>query len=95
MRKTISLFIAIVLILTTLGILMLASASSAKYEDNSTYFWRRQLIWLALSFCMACVAARFDYRHYRKLAVPLAAVSLLLLVLVRIPGIGTIINGGF
>jgi cell division protein FtsW len=94
MRKTISLFIAIVLILTTLGILMLASASSAKYED-STYFWKRQLLWLVLSFLMACIAARFDYRYYRKLAIPLGVISLVLLVLVRIPGIGTIINGSY
>jgi cell division protein FtsW len=94
MRKTISLFIAIVLILTTLGVLILASASSAKYDD-STYFWKRQLIWLALSFCMACIAARFDYRLYQKLAIPLAVISFVLLVLVRIPGIGTIINGSY
>jgi cell division protein FtsW len=94
MRKTISLFIAIVLILVTLGILMLASASSAKYDDAS-YFVVRQLIWLALSFCLAFVAARFDYRYYRTLAIPLAAVSVLLLILVRIPGIGTMINGSY
>ena len=86
MRRTLSLFIAIVLILVTLGILMLASASSVKYDDAS-YFWVRQLIWLALSFCVACVAARFDYRYYRSLAIPLAAVSVVLLILVRIPGV--------
>jgi len=94
MRRTISLFIAIVLILVTLGIVILASASSAKLAD-STHFWRRQLQWLALSFCMACVAARFDYRFYQKLAIPAAVVSVLLLVLVRIPGIGHNINGSW
>jgi len=94
MRKSLSLFIAIVLILVTLGVLMLASASSPKYED-STYFWRHQLVWLVFSFCLACVAARFDYRFYQKLAIPLAALSVLLLVLVRIPGIGTMINGSW
>ena len=94
MRKTISLFIAIVLILVTLGILILASASSAKYTDPG-YFVKRQLIWLVLSFFAACVAARFDYRLYKKLAIPLAVVSVLLLVLVRIPGIGHEINGSW
>lgn len=94
MRRGLSLFIAIVLILVTLGVVMLASASSAKYED-STYFWRRQLIWLALSFCAACLAARFDYRLYQKLAIPFAVVSVVLLVMVRIPGIGTMINGSW
>jgi len=74
--------------------LILASASSAKYDDAS-YFVRRQLIWLALSFMAAAVAARFDYRHYQKLVIPLAAGSVILLVLVRIPGIGTMINGSW
>ena len=94
MRRTISLFIAVVLILVTLGVLILASASSAKYEDAS-YFVKRQLIWLALSFCAAAVAARFDYTQYKKLAIPLAVMSVILLVLVRIPGIGHNINGSW
>ena len=94
MHRTISLFIAIVLILVTLGVLVLASASSVKY-DNASYFWVRQLIWLALSFCAAAVAARFDYHYYEKLVIPVAVVSLLLLLLVRIPGIGSNINGSW
>lgn len=94
MRRIISLFIAIALILVTLGIVILASASSARYDD-STYFWRRQLIWLAISFCMACVAARFDYRLYQKLFIPAVVVSVLLLILVRIPGIGSNVNGSW
>jgi cell division protein FtsW len=94
MRRTTSLFIAIVLILVTLGVLILASASSAKYED-ATYFVKRQLIWLALAFCAATIAARVDYRKYQRMAIPLAALSVLMLVLVRIPGIGHTINGSW
>jgi cell division protein FtsW len=94
MRRTISLFIAIVLILVTLGVLILASASSAKYDD-ATYFVKRQLIWLALAFCAAAVAARFDYRLYQKIAIPASVICVCLLILVRIPGIGTIINGSY
>ena len=94
MRKTLSLFIAIVLILVTLGILILASASSTEREDAG-YFVKQQIKWLVLAFCVAAVASRFDYRHYQKLAVPLALFSVLLLFLVRIPGIGTNINGSW
>lgn len=94
MRRTIWLFIAVVLILVTLGILMLASASSVKYE-NSAYFSVRQIIWLLISFSAAAVAARFDYHRYVKLAIPLAVISAVLLVLVRIPGIGHNINGSW
>jgi len=94
MRRTISLLIAVVLILVTLGVLVLASASSAKYDD-ATYFVKRQLIWLAIAFCGAAVAARFDYTRYKKLAIPIAAFSVVLLMLVRIPGIGHTINGSW
>ncbi len=94
MRKTISLFIAIVLILVTLGILILASASSVKHDDAG-YFVKRQLMWLALALFAAAIAARFDYHHYKKLAVPLAAFSTLLLILVLIPGVGIIKNGSY
>ena len=95
MRRTTSLFIAIVLILVTLGVLILASASSAKYDDDATYFLKRQLLWLVLAFCAATVAARVDYRQYQHLAIPLASLSVLLLILVRIPGVGHNINGSW
>jgi cell division protein FtsW len=94
MRKTLSLFIAIVLILVTLGILILASASSTE-RDDAGYFVKRQLMWLAFAFFTAAIAARFDYRHYKKLSVPLALVSVFSLILVRIPGIGTNVNGSW
>jgi cell division protein FtsW len=94
MRKTLSLFIAVVLILATLGVLILASASSTERED-AQYFVKRQLIWLAFAFCAAAVAARFDYRRYQKLAVPLSLLAVVLLVLVRIPGIGKTVNGSW
>ncbi len=94
MRRTISLFIAIVLILVTLGVLILASASSEKYED-ATYFVKRQLLWLALSFCAAAVVSRLDYRLFQKMAVPMSVASIVLLVLVRIPGIGSTVNGSW
>ena len=94
MRKIISLFIAVVLILVTLGLLVLASASSTKYDD-AEYFVKHQIIWLAVAFVAAAVAARFDYRLYSKLAIPIALFSILLLILVRIPGIGSEVNGSW
>ena len=94
MRRTISLYIALVLILVTLGVLILASASSAKYDDAG-YFVRHQLVWLVLSFVAAAVATRFDYHHFQKLVIPLAVLSVVSLILVRIPGIGSEINGSW
>ncbi|MCF7817802.1 MAG: putative lipid II flippase FtsW, partial [Kiritimatiellales bacterium] len=53
------------------------------------------LLWLALAFLAAFVAARFDYRFYRHLAIPLSVVSIVMLLLVRVPGVGSIINGSY
>src|SRR5690554_3758282 len=39
------------------------------------------------------VALRVDYRWYQRLVYPILAVTILMLVLVLIPGIGTIQNG--
>lgn len=94
MQKTISLFIAIVLILVTLGIVMLASASSVKYDD-AFYFVIRQAIWLLLAAVVSAVAARLDYRIYQRLAIPFAIGSVFLLILVRVPGVGLMINGSY
>ena len=94
MRRVLSLFIGIVLVLITLGILMLASASSAKYDDAS-YFVRHQIVWLMVAFILAFVTARFDYHFYQKIAIPFAVISILTLILVRIPGIGHEINGSW
>jgi cell division protein FtsW len=94
MRRLITLLIAVVLILISLGILMLASASSANDEDAS-FYWRRQLQWLVVAVCGAVAASRFDYRRLQRLAVPFSVISIILLMLVRIPGIGYCIKGSW
>jgi cell division protein FtsW len=88
------LFIAIVLILVTLGVLILASASSPE-RDDASYFVKRQIMWLIVAIVAAVVAARLDYRFYKKLAIPISVVSLFLLVIVRIPCIGLLRNGSY
>ena len=94
MRRLITLLIAVVLILISLGILMLASASSANDVDAS-FYWMRQLQWLVVAVCGAVAASRFDYRRLQRLAVPFASISVVLLMLVRIPGIGHCIKGSW
>jgi cell division protein FtsW len=96
MRKTSSTLIAIVLALLSLGIVMLASTSSvrgvARFGDPH-YFLKRQLIWLSLAVAAGVIATRFDYHWLRRLSVPLAVVSVVLLALVVVPGIGTEVGG--
>lgn len=85
-----------VVALTSFGIVMVYSASSvmaAKNFHDGAYFLKRQGLFALVGFTMAAVAMRVDYHHWRKLAVPILLVSLALLVLVLIPGIGGRVKG--
>ncbi len=94
MHRTVTPLITVVLLLVALGMLVLMSASSERSSDAS-YFVERQLIWLGISVAAAVVTARLDYRLYERAVLPLALVSIGLLVLVRIPGIGKMVNGSW
>ncbi len=96
MRRTPTILVGIVLLLLALGIVMLASASSVKgtavYKDSS-YFLIRQLIWLAVALVAGGFTASIDYHKWQRWWIPLSALSILLLVMVLVPGVGTEING--
>ncbi|MFC1452573.1 putative lipid II flippase FtsW [Verrucomicrobiota bacterium] len=96
MRRIASILITIVVLLLTLGIVMLASTSSTRataFHQDPYYFVKRQFLWLLLSVAVGAVLVRFDYHHWRKGAIPVAATALGLLVAVLIPGIGQRIGG--
>ncbi len=98
MQRTISVLIAAVLILTTIGLVMLFSASMVRGDtdfNDTAYFIKRQGIWMFLSLITAAVCARLDLRWLRKAAPPVTAVCLLMLVLVLIHGIGVEVNGSW
>jgi cell division protein FtsW len=85
-----------VVALTSFGIVMVYSASSvmaAKNFHDGAYFLKRQGLFALVGFGVAAVAMRIDYHHWRKLAVPILLISLALLVLVLIPGIGGKVKG--
>jgi cell division protein FtsW len=94
MHRTVTPLITVVLLLVALGMLVLMSASSERSVDAS-YFVQRQLIWLMLSIFAAIITARMDYRLYEKVLIPMALASITLLILVRIPGIGKMVNGSW
>ena len=96
MKRTIFFLIGAVLILATIGLVMLFSASMVRGDaiySNSAYFVTRQLFWMALSLVAGIICTRVDLRWFRTVALPIAGVCILFLILVRIPGIGTKING--
>ena len=98
MKRTIFVLIGAVLILATIGLVMLFSASMVRGDaqyNNSAYFVTRQLFWMAISLIAGIACTRIDLRWFRVSALPLAGICALFLVLVRIPGIGIYINGSW
>ncbi|GHF31736.1 cell division protein FtsW [Streptomyces mashuensis] len=84
------------LLITVLGLVMVYSASQIKALQNGlapSYFFRKQLLAAAIGTVLLLAAARTPVRLLRALAYPLLAVSVFLLCLVQVPGIGETING--
>jgi cell division protein FtsW len=73
------------------GLVMLNSASSVvSYQEHGTptYYFMRQLIAAAAGVCVMIVLMRLDYRLLGRLAIPLHAIAVLLLLAVLVPSLG-------
>jgi len=71
-----------------------SSAVSAYVNFNdSYYFLKRQIIWVTLGIIAMLFTLNLDYHVWRKLAAPILIVTLILLILVLIPGLGKVVNG--
>lgn len=79
------------LLLLGLGLVMVFSASgvlaSDKYQDPA-FFLKKQFIYAVLGIALMLFVRRIPYHNYNRLVYVILFVSLLLLVLVLIPGIG-------
>jgi cell division protein FtsW len=87
-----------VLLLLALGVCMVYSASSyyaSRVFGNKEYFLTRQLLWAALGIFAMLIVSRLDYRRLSQLSPIMMLISVVLLILVRIPGIGAYINGAY
>lgn len=74
-----------------LGLIMVYSTTiDLCYRESGDPFCylKRQAMWAALGVAVAAVLARMDYRRLRQFAVPILAVTLVLLVLVLVAGYG-------
>ena len=83
-------------VLSVIGLIMVFSASSIHSLDtkgSSIAIVVRQLIFLAISIPMAIFLARLPMKSWKSLAKYGLAVSIVLLLIVRIPGIGKSVNG--
>ena len=82
--------------LTCFGVVMVYSSSSimaAKRFGDGFFFLKRQGLFAIFGLGMMFLAMQFDYHHLRKLAAPLFFVSILLLVAVLLPGVGSKAGG--
>lgn len=79
-------FFAAVLALMTIGLVMLFSASYPyayqKYNGDSYYFFKRQLIFAVLGVIVMIVVSKINYKWVRIIEKPLFVVTIFLLVLV-------------
>lgn len=90
-----TLLIAIIA-LTLLGLLMIYSSSNvwALYKFNDAYkYLKSQLLFLIIGYFIMLLVAKIPTTIYKKYANHILTICLILLVLVLIPGIGTIRNG--
>ena len=84
------------LILVTVGLIMIYSASAILAHDrygNSYYFFMRQLLWVVVGSFGMWVASRVDLDSLRSLAIPALFMGLFLMLLVCVPGIGKTVGG--
>lgn len=89
------LFIAVI-VLILFGLVMIYSASSiwAEYKFNDSFkYVKQQGLFIIIGIILMIMVSKVDYKWYYKKTNLILTVCLFLLVLVLIPGIGTVRNG--
>ncbi len=89
--KKLSSLIVIPLILSFVGLFFVFEASSVKSFSevgNSFYYFKLQFLWIALGLGVMFFLSFFDYHKFYYLSFPLMMITIILLVVVLIPGFG-------
>lgn len=96
MKKVDYLLLIAIIIISLFGLLMIYSSSYvwAEYKFNDPYkFLKSQALFLMIGYVIMIIVANIPYTKYLNKANIIFGVCFLLLILVLIPGIGTIRNG--
>ena len=83
-------------LLLTLGTIMVLSASSIEsFAESGSSFtvFQRHVMWLCMGIPALIVATRLPVKFFRWLGYPLLLLSLVLLLLVLVPGFGVTVSG--
>lgn len=89
-------FLGLVLVLSAIGLVAVADASApqALNSFNDKYFFfKQQAVWGVLGLIGLFITSKIHYSFWKKLATALFIISLVLLVIVLIPGIGQSLLG--
>lgn len=89
-------FMLLTVLLVVIGLIMLLSASypSAYYDlkgntgGDPFYYFKRQAVYALLGFGIMYLVSRLNYQGLRGLAVTILVVACLLMLAVKIPGLG-------
>ena len=84
------------IILSVFGLIMIYSSSYvwASYKFNNAFKYAiNQGIFLILGIVLMLVVSKIDHQIYKKYSNQILAITLILLILVLIPGIGVVRNG--
>lgn len=95
-KRVDNVLLATIVILLVIGVVMTYSSSAVKgylYYDDPYHYFKAELIWVALGLMAMTAAVLIDLRLLYTWAKPLLYASLLLLVLIKVPGLGRTVNG--
>lgn len=97
MKKNLGLYLFLVtMILIVFGIIMIYSSSSiwAEYKFNDAFkYVKNQVLFAFIGTFLMITISKIDYKFYYNKASQIFLISIILLVLVLIPGIGSVRNG--
>lgn len=88
--------LGVIIAMLIIGIVMTYSSSAVKgylYYDDPYHFFKAELIWVAMGLVAMTIALNLDLNLINRWIKPLFYISILLLLLVKVPGIGRTVNG--
>lgn len=85
-----------ILALLAIGIIMVYSSSAVKgylQYDDPYHFLKMEILWVVLGLAAMYISMRVDIRFLRRWVKPVLLTAVVLLILVKVPGIGRKVNG--
>lgn len=89
------LFIAVIMLMA-IGVCMVFSSSyvmAYKWYEDSHFFLKRQILYAIIGLVIFLFTTYIDYHYYKKFALPILILSIILLFMVFVPGIGRSAGG--